>query len=395
MTVAAVRFPDVLRLGLIALRTRKLRAAMSALGIAIGIASLVAVLGLSESSRADLVAQLDRLGTNLLQVEPGQSVFGETPSLPKTAVTMIARLPDTQAVAGVEALTAPARRNELIDKRLTNGITVETADLTLPQALQSALVAGRFLTAATADYPAVVLGAVAAWRLGITRWHDDLEIWIGDRPFTVVGVLAPIPLAPDLDRAVFVGRPVAARLLAATGSPSEIYVRVNPDHVDRVWAALADTADPADPGATAITRPSDALAARAAAKSAFTSLFLGLGAVALFVGGIGIANVMVIGVLERRVEIGLRRALGATRHNIRGQFLTESLLLAVVGALAGIVLGVAATAAFALNRGWSIVLPPRAFALAAVAAFAIGAVAGVYPAIRAAHLDPTEALRSI
>jgi putative ABC transport system permease protein len=368
---------------------------MSALGIAIGIASLVAVLGLSESSRADLVAQLDRLGTNLLLVQPGQSVLGENPALPKTAVRMIARLPDAEAVAGVEGLTAPARRNPLIDARFTNGITVETADLTLPQTLQATLVAGRFLSRVTAAFPTVVLGAVAAWRLGITRWHNGLQVWIGNRPFTVIGVLAPIPLAADLDRVAFVGKQAGARLLGATGSPSEVYVRVDPDRVESVWSPLADTANPADPGATAISRPSDALAARAAAKSAFTSLFLGLGGVALLVGGIGIANVMIIGVLERRVEIGLRRALGATRRNIRAQFLTESLLLALAGAISGVLLGAAATAAFAISRGWSVVLPPRAFALGALAALVIGCAAGVYPALRAARLDPTEALRSV
>ena len=385
---------DVLRIGMLALRSRRLRAAMSMLGIAIGIASLVAVLGLSESSRADLVAQLDRLGTNLLQVEPGPTVLGQAPRLPATAVRMISRLPDTQAAAGIESLSTTARRNDLIDKQLTAGITVDTADLTLPQALQTRMVAGEFLRSATDDEPAVVLGAVAAWRLGFAYWHRGLQVSLGNRSFTVIGVLAPMPLAADLDRAVFVGKEAGAHWLGATGSPSEIYVRVDPDHVDNVLSSLADTASPSDPGNTTISRPSDALAARAAAKSAFTSLFLGLGAVALLVGGIGIANVMVIGVLERRVEIGLRRALGATKRNIRAQFLAESLLLSIGGALAGIILGIAATVGFALNRGWSVVLPPRAFALGALAALVIGAAAGVYPATRAAKLDPTEALRS-
>src|SRR4051794_40078384 len=152
---------DAFRIGLSALRTRRVRAAMSGLGVAIGIASLVAVLGLSESSRADLVAQLDRLGTNLLQVEPGQSFAGENPTLPPSAARMIARLPDTQAVAGVQSLTVIARRNELIDKSLTGGIEVVTADLALPSTLQATIVAGRFLTVASSEYPTVVLGAVA------------------------------------------------------------------------------------------------------------------------------------------------------------------------------------------------------------------------------------------
>ena len=123
-------------------------------------------------------------------------------------------------------------------------------------------------------------------------------------------------------------------------------------------------------------------------------VFLGLGAVALLVGGVGIANVMVISVLERRSEIGLRRALGATKGHVGVQFLAEALLLAVAGGLAGVVLGATVTAVYALGRGWSVVVPAPAMAGGLLAALAIGAVAGLYPALRAARLAPTEALRT-
>ena len=144
-----------------------------------------------------------------------------------------------------------------------------------------------------------------------------------------------------------------------------------------------------------MSRPSDALEARAAAKTAFTSLFLGLGAVALLVGGVGIANVMVISVLERRSEVGLRRALGATRRHVGAQFACESLLLAAAGGVAGVALGALVTAGYAATRGWTPVVPPAALAGGVAAALAIGAVAGVYPALRAARLSPTDALRGV
>jgi putative ABC transport system permease protein len=386
---------DTLRIGVLGLRTRRLRAILSGVGIAIGIASLVAVLGLSESSKANLVAALDRLGTNLLRVEPGQSFLGGQAKLPRPAARMIRRLPDVQAVAGVEALDTSVRRNDLVGSDETGGLQVLAADPSLVATLGGRVAAGEFLDGLSSSYPVVVLGAVAAYRLGITHWHRDLQVWIGNRPFTVVGVLATLPLAPDLDRAVFVGDAVARRLLHAAGSASTIYVRVDPDRVASVWSSLADTANPSDPEETAISRPSDALAARAAAKSAFTALFLGLGAVALVVGGIGIANVMVIAVLERRSEIGLRRALGASRVDIRLQFLTESLLLSLAGGTAGIALGSAATATFAVAHGWGLVIPLRAFGTGLGAAVAIGAAAGIYPAVRAARLSPTAALRSV
>jgi putative ABC transport system permease protein len=384
---------DVLRVGASGLRARRLRAGLSALGVAIGIASMVAVLGVSESSKADLIAALDRLGTNLLEVAPGQTFGGEEATLPEEAPGMVRRMASVEDASAAELLDATVRRTDYIDEAETGGIAVTAVDTDLARTLGARVSEGTFLNRATAGFPAVVLGSVAAERLGISR--PGVNVWLGDRWFTVVGILAPVTLDPDLDSAAMVGFGVAERLLDADLSPTTVYVRAADDQVDQTRDLLGATANPEHPEEVEVSRPSDALAAKAAAKSAFTALFLGLGAVALLVGGVGIANVMVISVLERRSEIGLRRALGATRRHISAQFLTESLLLAVLGGVAGAALGAAVTTAYAFSRGWPAVVPPLALGGALAAALAIGAVAGLYPAVRAARLPPTEALRSV
>jgi putative ABC transport system permease protein len=210
----------------------------------------------------------------------------------------------------------------------------------------------------------------------------------------VVGILKPFPLAADLDRSALMGMNAAATYLDADLNPSTVYVLADPAYVDDVRKVLGATANPEHPEEAQVSRPSDALQAQLAADSAFTSLFLGLGAVALLVGGVGIANVMVIGVMERRGEIGLRRALGATRRHIRGQFLLEALALAGLGGLVGVGLGSLVTVIYALSQGWKVVLPLVAILGGIASALAIGAVAGLYPAVRASQLSPTEALRS-
>ncbi len=383
---------DLVGVAAIGLRTRRLRAALSALGIAIGIAALVAVLGISQSSRADLLAQLDALGTNLLTVTPGETFLGEDAKLPKAAPGMIRRIGPVERVAATAAVDATVRRTDKIPAAETGGISVLAADPHLLATLGGTVADGSFLNRATARYPAVVLGAKAAERLGIDRAGG--QVYLGNRWFTVVGILRPVTLAAEIDRSALVGFPIAEALLGSDGSPGTVYARADPDQVEAVRQVLAATANPENPSEVRVSRPSDALAARAAAKTAFTSLLLGLGAVALLVGGVGIANVMVISVLERRSEIGLRRALGATRGHVRIQFLAESLLLGLVGGVAGLVLGTAVTAAYAAGRGWTVVIPPPALTSGLLAALAIGAVAGLYPAARAARLAPTDALRS-
>jgi putative ABC transport system permease protein len=385
---------DVFRTGSLGLRTRRVRAALSAVGIAIGIASMVAVLGISESSKADLLAQLDQLGTNLLRVAPGQSFFGEDAQLPESAASMLARVADVERVAAVRSVAgATVRRNDLIDPAETGGIAVAAADPALADTVAARMHRGRFLDAATARYPTVVLGSGAADQLGI----DDTgsRVFLGGRWFSVIGILEPVTLASALDSSALIGFDAAARWFGEDRDASTIYVRADPDAIaSGVGDLLGATASPEHPEEVEVSRPSDALEARAAARTAFTSLFLGLGAVALLVGGVGIANVMVISVLERRSEVGLRRALGATRRHVGAQFATESILLAAAGGAVGVALGALVTAGYAQSQSWTTVVPPAALAGGLGAALVIGAVAGVYPALRAARLSPTDALRS-
>ena len=386
---------DGLGLGLIGLRMRRFRTVLSALGIAIGIAAIVGVTGISASSRADLMDQLDRLGTNLLTVEPGKDLGGSEAALSPDALGMIRRVPLVDVAAGVAAIPdATVRRSPFIPRFQSGGIGVRAADPALLEAIDARLRSGTFLNAATSRYPVVVLGASAAAHLGIRTVGDDLQVWIADQPYLVVGVLEPVPLAPEIDRAALIGLGLAASRFGFDGNPTTVYLRAARDQVVTVQGILARTANPEHPSAVLVSRPSDALAAQAAANDTFTYLLIALGVVALLVAAVGIVNVMLISVLERRPEIGLRRALGATRAHIAAQFLGEAVLLAAVGGVAGCLFGAALTISLAVPNHWLIDLPPWLFLAGLAAAVLVGTVSGAYPALRASRLPPMEALRA-
>jgi len=397
---STLRPVDTLRTGLAGLRYRRTRAALSALGIAIGIAALVAVLGITRSSQSALLAEIDQLGTNLLTVTNGQTVGGQEAELPVTATPMIRRIAGVEQAAPTAVLSnARVYRSDRIPVYDTGGLAARAADPALLAVLGGTLRQGTFLNAAEARYPVTILGYQAAQSLGIADLGTEAgtgppRVLIGARWFTVAGILNPLPLAPEIDRSALVGFPVAAADLGYDGHPSRIYVKTDVDATTQVAALLGPTASPQTPGGAAVSQPSAALTARLAVASASTTLFLGLGAVALLVGGIGIANVMVIAVLERRSEIGLRRALGAARVHIAAQFLTEAVMLGAVGGAVGLLAGAAITEVLARSRHWTLLIPPQALWGGLAVAVTIAALAGLYPAVRAARLSPTEALRT-
>lgn len=384
---------DVLRLGLLGITARRFRASLSALGIAIGIATMVVVTGIPATSQLALLDELTALGTNMLRAEPAPNQDPPV-QLSADAVARVERIGPVTGAAAVANTHTIVRRSDRVPPTDGSGLSVLASTTDLLTQLNGEVAAGRFLDASTARFPTVVLGHVAAGRLGFDRIVPDLapQVYIGQTWFTVIGILRPMPLAPDIERAVLVGWDAARTWLGFDGHPTVVYAKARENAIESVRAVLAPTLYPRLPGLLQVSRPSDALAAKRATENNFSALLLGLAGVALLVGGIGVANTMFVSVLERRREIGLRRALGATKAHIRAQFLTEAVALSTLGGVAGTAIGTLATTAYALYQDWSVVIPPVAVLGGGAGAVLVGAVAGLHPSVRASRLTPTEAL---
>ena len=392
---ARLAIAEYLRLSVAGLRTRRLRSFLSVLGISIGVAAIVAVLGLSSSAQAALLGEISALGTNLLVVQNGQTLAGQATELPGSAPGMIRRIAAVTHLQETGAVDGNVYRSPLIPAIDTDSLTIDASSVGLPGTVGAGLAEGSFLNAATAREPVCVLGAVAARRLGVDRVFSGQRIWLDNTWCYVAGILKPATLVPAIDTSVLVGFPAAEHYLGFDGHPTTIYVRTRGNDVNTVHDLLAATADPENPSDVEVSQPSAALQARADAEGAFNNLFLGLGAVALLVGAIGVANTMIISVLERRSEIGLRRALGATQPQIRIQFLSEAIVLGLIGGVIGVGSGFLATAIYASLKNEMIDMPPLAWVAGMGSAILIAAAAGLWPAIRASQMSPTAALWSV
>lgn len=388
-----LKIKDLFFVALYGVRARRGRAALTSIGIGIGIAAIVAVTGISASGRADLLATLESLGTNLIKASPQAGFFGTQEKLPDGVVGMVERIGPVEEVTSTTQTDLIVRRSDFISEFEGGGISTIVTSPELLQVVGGNLIEGRFIQDGLSNIPVTVLGSVTASRLGINTLDTPTKILIGNEWFGVVGILDELKIHPDLDRSVFIGYGVAKTLFDIDKEPTTIYVRANPTYIEDVVEVIAPSMNPENPDQVQVSRPSDALEAQEAADAAFTNLLLGLGSVALLVGGVAIANVMVMSVLERRMEIGVRRSIGATRKEIRYQFLLESIVLSGIGGLVGVVLGTGVTLGYTNYTDIVFSIPVSQVLGAILLALLIGAISGVYPAIKASKIQPAEAVR--
>ena len=393
MSKNKLRTRDLFFVAVYGVKARKGRAALTSIGIGIGIAAIVAVSGIAASGSADLLSTLESLGTYLVKASPQAGFFGTQEELPEGVIGMVERIGPVEEVTSTTQTDLLVRRSNFISEFEGGGISTIVTSSELLNVIGGKLSEGRFITDGLSDLPVTVLGNVTAKRLGITNLSKPTKILIDDEWFGVIGIVEELKIHPDLDRSVFIGYGAAKKLFDINEEPTTIYLRANPTFIEDVVEVIAPSMNPENPDQVEVSRPSDALEAQQAVEASFTNLLLGLGSVALLVGGVAIANVMVMSVLERRMEIGVRRSIGATRREIRYQFLLESIVLSGIGGLVGVMLGSLITLAYTNYTNIVFSIPVWQILGAVVLALLIGAISGVYPAIKASKIQPAEAVR--
>lgn len=390
------RIADLLHSAWIGATGRRSRTVLAALGIALGIAAYVALSGIAASNQSALLARLDALGANLQVVTPGQDAARQPIPLPQYAPRTLARQPQVERVGVFDTTPENVRifKNELVPKSNGNALALSVMRPGALDALGASLTQGHGIDADNEHLPVAVLGSEAAYRLGVTGVGD--RVLIDDAWYGVVGILDPVPQARSFDSSVIIGSKYAKAhypdQAKTIGRISAIYVRTKPGDAEALRRMLAHAANLTGSGVS-VNASADLSEARNTTDDSLTTLGLMIGVIALAVGGMSIANMMIVTVMERRGEIGLRRALGATPGAIRMQFVTEAAMLSAFGGLAGIGIGAGTAMAVAVSAHQPMALDWGSLPLAWCAAVLVGILAGIYPASRAARLTPTEALR--
>lgn len=394
---------DLLSESATALTARPTRTLLTALGTILGVAALVTTIGLAKTAGNQIIIRFDELEATRVLVRPTDQERGrnniQTSVIPFDAGDRLRRL-NGVAAAGTKSdveIEGSARSVPVVDPQGLNEfqISVVAASPGLFDAVRATLASGRFFDAghnARGDN-VVVLGPGAANRLNVSRLDNSPAIFIGEETFAVIGILSDVDREPDLLNAIIVTDGFAQQRLGL-GAPAEVHIETEVGAAELIGGQAPIALAPDRSDQLRVSLPPSAQAVRSSVQSDIDALFLILGGVSLLVGAIGIANVTLVSVLERTGEIGLRRALGATRGHIASQFLFESATLGALAGLLGTSLGILTIVIVSATRQWTPVLDPWLPFVAPIVGAVIGLLAGTYPAWKAGATEPVTALRS-